>query len=568
MLCLGLCVQAREERARPNVLMIVVDDLNGYLGVMGGHPQARTPHMDRLAGKGVLFRNAHSNVAVCSPSRASFMHGILPTTSGCWGFDPWLKNEVLAGCKTLPEYARDNGYRAFQTGKVLHTPKPGVWNDMGAPSEYGPLAFNGLKAVTHPSCPDTLASLGALDSTFAPLSDVPVVPASDDAPGAVGWWNTKGKKNTRFHYASEEDRDRLTDEKSAAWVKAKLAALEAEQARTPFLIAMGLIRPHTPLVVPQQYYTLFPLDEIQLPKIKDDDTDDLPWGDNSRGRKAFEGLRAGYADPEEGLRRYIQAYLACVAFVDDQVGDVVSALEQSSFNDNTIVILFSDHGYNHGQKDYLFKYCLWEESTRVPLMIKDPRYAATAGSTVDHPVSLVDVFPTLQDLCGWSGSTLLTDKGVPLDGHSLRPFLEDPATTQWAGPEVALSVIASWKSRKPAEQNLSVRSREYRYSRYFPEGEELYDHRADPHEWNNLADDPEYAPVKERLNRQLNRLLVTASDTTAPQPDPQPPPEVTSDNEAWKAKYFGRNPDADMDGDGNLSWPEYHAHKKATNASK
>jgi arylsulfatase A-like enzyme len=152
---------------KPNVLMIVLDDLNNYVGVMGGHPQAKTPNIDKLAGEGILFSNAHSNVPICMPSRASFMNGISPITSGTWGFNNWLKNETLINSKSLPEYVKENGYKAYQTGKVFHNTKKGVWTEMGAIPDYGPMAYNGKKAALHPSCPAAMGVLGPLDATFA-----------------------------------------------------------------------------------------------------------------------------------------------------------------------------------------------------------------------------------------------------------------------------------------------------------------------------------------------------------------------------------------------------------------
>ncbi|MBT4823311.1 MAG: sulfatase, partial [Lentisphaerae bacterium] len=543
----------------PNVLMIVLDDLNDCVGVLGGHPQTHTPNIDRLAGEGVLFTNAHGNVPVCSPSRASFMTGVAPTTSGCWGFENWMQNPILINTKTLGEYAMANGYRALQTSKVLHNSRPNMWTRKGVPVDYGPLAFNGKKTVGHPSCPGTMRFLGALDATFAPLSDVPTVAPSADAPGAVGWWNAKWGKPSPFRYVNEDDRDSMTDEKSAEWLQKAIGELEKEDTETPFFIGFGIIRPHTPLVVPQKYFDMFPLETVQLPHVKSDDTDDLPWGSDSRGRRAFEGLKSGYQDPDEGLRRHTQAYLASVAFADDIVGRALATIENSRFKDNTIVILFSDHGYNLGEKECLWKYNLWEKTTRVPLIIKARRYAANAGKTVGHPVSLIDIYPTIKDLCGWTGATTKNSRGAPLDGHSLRPFLEDPATDTWDGPDVAVTVIASWKSQSPAKQHLSVRSRDFRYTRYHDGSEELYDHRRDPHEWHNLAADPEYTTTKADLKKRMFALI--------PKTTKAPPKTARNEAEAWKDRYFRKYPEADTNQDGILSWPELKHFQKKTGKS-
>jgi len=496
---------------KPNVVMIVLDDLNNYVGVMNGHPQSKTPNIDKLASEGVLFDNAHSNVAVCSPSRASFMNGILPTTSGYWGFGNWLKNETLINSKSIPEYFRENGYKTYQTGKVFHVSKKGVWDEMGAVPEYGPLAYNGTKAVVHPSNPKGMGELGPLDATFTSLANVPKIASSLDTQGFNGWYNTNWRINAPFHYKNEDDRDLLTDEKSAKWFAKKLKTLENENNQIPFLIAVGLIRPHTPLVVPQKYFEMFPLDSVKIPVILENDKRDTKLEENtnkeSRGRMAFRTLVEGYSSKEEALKAYTQAYLASIAFADDMVGEVLQAIENSSYNDDTTIVLFSDHGYNLGQKEYLFKYSLWEESTLVPLIIKDHRFQENADKRVSHPVSLVDIYPTLIDLCELNGSTLLNDKGAQIDGVSLRPFLENPTTTNWQGPDVALSVIASWKSKKAKNQHLSVRSKQYRYIKYYNGSEELYDHRTDPNEWNNLANDAAFTEIKKELKIKLEQLI-------------------------------------------------------------
>lgn len=552
-------VKASADRQdKPNVMMIVLDDMNDWLGVMGGHPQAKTPNMDRLAGEGVLFLNAHANVGVCSPSRASFMSGVHPLTSGCWGFNNPLKNEVLKHTKNLPEFARENGYTAYQTGKVFHHVPGDAWTQKGIKKYHGPMAWDGKKVALHPSCSAAMAELGPLDSTYASLADIPSV------KGYTGWWDSSS--NVPFRYVSDDDRDLMTDEKSVQWFRDRMKTLERNNNAEPFLMAFGIMRPHTPLVVPQNYFDIFPLDEVQLPKIKEDDIDDLPWGDDSRGRQTIEALRAGAEDPELEFKKYVQAYLASVSFADDIVGEALAILDNSRFKGNTVVVLFSDHGYNIGEKEYLWKYNLWEESTRVPLIIRDPRYVENAGKTVDHPVSLIDVFPTLTDLCGMDGDTVKGSAGASVDGHSLRPFLENPRTTEWGGPDAVLSVIASWTSKRPSGQHLSIRTRDWRYSRYHGTGEELYNHRNDPFEWNNLATNPEFCDIKAKLERQLDSML--PKTTPKAEPVKAKPSKGKTTDEQWKDKYFGWHPDADTNKDDELSWSEYKVHKAAQDAKK
>lgn len=505
---LSLLSKAQEQ---PNVVMIVLDDLNDFVGVMGGHPQAKTPNIDKLAAEGVLFNNAHSNVPVCSPSRASFMTGILPTTSGNWGFGNWQKNEISMNSKSIPEYMRSNGYKTFQTGKVFHTTKKGVWDEMGAIADYGPMAFNGKKSTLHPSSPKGMAALGPLDATFASLANVPNIQPTNDTPGYKGWRNTHWKTNSHFHYTDDNNRDLLTDEKSAEWLEKKIKDLQKEESKNPFFISVGFIRPHTPLVVPQKYFDMFPIESVKITTLKEDDIEDTKLAENTnkepRGRKAFRTLTEGYSSKEEALRSYTQAYLASVTFADEMVGKVLKSIEESEFNDNTLVLLFSDHGYSLGEKEYLFKYALWEESTRVPLIIKHPNYKDKAGQIVTHPVSLVDIYPTIKDLCNLKGSTLITEKGAELDGFSLKAFLENSETKNWSGPDEAMSIISSWKTKKPENQHISLRSKDFRFIRYANGAIELYDHRVDKNEWYNLATDTAYKAVKDNFSQKLSTFF-------------------------------------------------------------
>jgi arylsulfatase A-like enzyme len=554
---------------KPNVLMIVLDDLNDYIGVLGGHPQADTPNIDRLARSGVLFTNAHTTVAVCSPSRASFMTGIAPWNSGCWGFDNWMNNPIIKNNKTLGEYAKDNDYTALQTGKVLHTSRPNMWTKKGIPADYGPMAWDGKKNVIHPSNPKAMAELGALDATFAPLSDVPSVPSTDKTSGFTGWHNSGWVGKTAFKYNSAEDRDLLTDEKSAEWLKKTIQELDENPNSKPFFIGYGLIRPHTPLVVPEKYFNLFPVDKIKLPITQENDRDDIGSANlnnsKSRGQRAFDGLVSGYPTKEDALKAYTQAYLASIKFADDQVGVALDAIENSRFKENTIVLLFSDHGYHISEKEELWKYTLWEESTKVPLIIKDPRNSAYAGSQVSHPVSLLDIFPTVKDLCDWNKDHKRNDQGVELDGNSLKPFLLNPETTDWSGPDVAISIQASWKSKSPQKQHLAARSKDYRYIHYSDGSEELYNHKNDKHEWKNLANNPEFDAIKQKLKSKIMKT-VPAKVKNPGSKTVEKVQDADSGASDWKDKYFKLNPEADTNKDGTLTWPEFHAHKKKNKA--
>lgn len=501
-----------EKRPRPNVVMIVIDDLNDYVTGMGGHPQAQTPHMAALAASGVQFRRAYSNNPICAPSRGSLFTGIYPHTSRLIHFGVWYENEVLANSNTLMEYFQAKGYRTMGTGKLMHHHRPQGWDEYGYVANYGPFAFDGKQTVGHPSVPEPFRSIGAVDGSFAPLSDVPSVPKSEKAPGYTGWIDTPNWKVRRpVRYVSETDRDPLPDERCAAWAVERICRMGKEMSEKPFFLAVGFIRPHTPLYAPKRFFDMFPLETVQLPVIKQGDADDTHYKDvftaDQKGPRYFRLLKESYRTVEEGLRNYARAYLACVSFVDEQVGKVVDAVDHSGLANNTIVLLTSDNGYNLGQKDYLFKNSLWEESGRVPLIIRAPG-VARAGGVVEHPVSLIDIYPTLADLCSLEGDTRKNAMGAPPDGKSLRPFLVNPETETWDGPDGALTVIHAQgrSSEKPYEHHYSLRTRRWRYTLYNDGSEELYNHDADPREWTNLAETQSYAEVKAGLKAQLFRM--------------------------------------------------------------
>jgi arylsulfatase A-like enzyme len=487
---------------RPNVLMIVFDDLNDYIGVLKGHPQAKTPHIDRLARSGVLFANAHSSAPICAPSRGSLFTGIHPHRSGYLDFSPWFQNRTLAATPTLMRRLRDTGYTAYGVGKLLHHNRASEWDEFGPAADYGPMAYNGKQYVAHPNMPEPFRSIGPLDGTFSPLSAVPVVPQQPGAPGYTGWRYRKGE--APFRYVNETNRAMLPDEESAQWAMDKIAALDRDSAAKPFFLGVGFIRPHTPLVVPQEWFDRFPADQIILPLILPEDKADCFYeqavGADQRGPLGYRQLVKSYPSLAAALRTYLQGYLASVAFADHQLGRVMEALERSRFATNTVVIMTSDHGYNLCQKDYFFKNSLWEESTRVPLVVRAPGCESAAGAIITHPVSLIDILPTVMDLCG------VTNRG-PADGHSLRPFLTNPSRPEWSGPPVAISVVDSkTASSSNGVYHLSVRSSRWRYVRYADGSEELYDHAVDPHEWENLALVPAYAGVKQEHLRQMRAV--------------------------------------------------------------
>lgn len=422
---------------RPNVLFIAVDDLNDWVGCLGGHPQARTPNLDRLAGEGVLFENAHCQAPICTPSRASILSGRLPSTTGLYFLTPQYREaETLRDTVSLQQHFMAHGYRSLGAGKVFHTnTDPESFHDYGgAMGGFGPL-------------PDKKLSL----PKGHPLWDWGAFP--------------------------ERDED-MPDHKIASWAARRLS----EDHGGPFMLSVGFFRPHVPMYAPQKWFDLHPRDKIILPDARADEYDDVP----RYGRQLSHAAAAPRHDYVVSLGEWehgVQAYLACVSFVDACVGRVLDALRAGPHADNTVVALWGDHGFHLGDKLRWGKRSLWEEATRAPLMIAGP--GVVRGGRCRRPAGMIDLYPTLSDLCG-----LPARPG--LEGRSLRPLLEDPAAP-WDRP--ALTTFGP--------NNHSLRSERHRYIRYADGSEELYDHETDPGEHVNLAG----APGADAVVREMRRWL-------------------------------------------------------------
>ncbi|WP_430810877.1 MULTISPECIES: sulfatase-like hydrolase/transferase [unclassified Carboxylicivirga] len=504
ILLLGLICLGGNAQERMNAVLIVLDDMNDYIGVMGGHPQAKTPNIDQLANEGVFFSNAHANAPICAPSRASFLSGLYPSTTGNFGFARIADNEVLSNSKFIMEYAAENGYETYSTGKIFHRSGDDPSKVKGEKQDQGPYAWDGTNAIGHPSVPEPFRNVGLLNGSFAPLSDVP-----------PGGWRNNITANSAFNYISADERDKMCDEKSADFVKLWIdehETLKAQGSDKPFFMAYGGVKPHTPHVVPQRFFDMYPLDKVMIPEIlKNDLKDTYGHHYSASGFNDYDSLLVSYATAEEGLRRYVQSKLACIAFADSLVGVVHNVIKNSSFANNTTIILCGDNGFHMGEKCRLAKNTLWEESTRIPFILKAPGFNSSAGTVVTHPIGLIDIYPTFKDLCNWSGETKKNTNGAELDGHSLRTFLENPNTMTWSGPNVALESVFNPASEEIGKQNYAVRSKDYRYILYPSGDEELYDLSTDKNEWNNVIFDETYAAIAQELREQLKALVPEVS---------------------------------------------------------
>ena len=450
---------------RPNVLFIAVDDLNDWVGCLGGHPQAKTPNIDGLARDGMLFANAHCAAPLCNPSRTALLFGKRPTTTGVFGNrDDWRTFESLSESESLPAFFRRNGYFTAAAGKIFHANHGG---SQGALTHAEGAPFAGRSGFGQPT-----AWVERFPAKTIQLPMAPVLIGTHRNGIDHHWdWGPIDFKA-----------DVTEDGQTSRWA---VRQLRSEHDR-PFFLAVGIYRPHDPQYAPSEYFDEHPLENVELPRILATDLDDVPEiaKGHTRSRNNYEAMIRKHS----ALRSATQGYLASVTFADAMVGRVLRALAASRYAGNTVVVLFSDHGYLIGEKQKYHKSTLWEESTRVPLIISAP--GITAGGTVSNrAVSLVDIYPTLARLAGLNPRS-------DLDGESLVPLFSDPEAPR----------------RSPAlttrqGQHHAIRTDRWRFIRYGDGSEELYDHESDRAEWNNLAGDPQHADTKRRLAAELDRLL-------------------------------------------------------------
>lgn len=425
---------------QPNVLLISIDDLNDWTGVQGGHPQAQTPNIDRLAARGTLFNNAHCQSPVCNPSRSSLMTGRHPHSSGVYFLSPDLQQApALQGLDTLPERFAKHGYQTLAAGKLFHTRDQRFFQTYGG--NMGGFGPRPKKKISQPH--------------GHPLWDWGAFPDRD------------------------ED---MPDDKIASWAVEQLNAMPKDLEK-PFFMGVGFYRPHVPMFAPKKWFDKFPQDQIQLPLVKENDRDDLsPYAIALTNEKHVSPTHQWMTSAGQ-WQHAVQSYLASVAFADHCLGRVLDALDASEHKDNTIVVLFSDHGFHLGEKQRWAKRTIWENGTRVPVIVAAPGYGA--GQISPKPAQLLDLFPTLLDL-----ANLPRDHSQ--EGHSLVPLLNNPAA-DW--PHIALSSFG--------KGNFAVRSQRYRYIQYLDGSEELYDHQVDPHEWNNLAKDANALAILEAHRKHI-----------------------------------------------------------------
>lgn len=460
---------------KPNVLFIAIDDLNDWVGPLGAHPQAKTPNMDALAARGTTFINAHCQAPLCNPSRTSILTGLRPSTTGVYALAPWFRaSGKWKDTVTLFQAFHAGGYTRISTGKIFHGGYPPKEDRAKEVDVWGP------------------------PGRIQPRPKAKFVQTPDKNP-LVDWGPFPAKDEECF------------DHDIATWAVKEFRQLP----KGPWFFAVGFQHPHVPCYAPQKWFDLYPEDKLVLPEVKANDRDDLPRFASYLHWKLPEP-RLKWLQENRQWKPLVRAYLASVSFADAQVGRVLRALKESGQEKNTIVVLWSDHGWHLGEKGITGKNTLWERATRVPLIVAGPGIAP--GAKCGRPAELLDLYPTLLDLCG-----LPPNKAN--EGISLVPQLMDAKAAR-ARPAVTTHNAG----------NHSVRTETWRYIVYADGSEELYDEVNDPHEWTNLAREPKFAAVKKELTKWV------PARSAAPLPGSQHR-LLTFDNgvPAWEGKPIGPN---------------------------
>ncbi|HSH20202.1 MAG TPA: sulfatase [Draconibacterium sp.] len=448
-------VQTEIQPKHPNVLFIAVDDLNNWLGCMNGHPNTKTPNIDKLASQGVLFTNAHCQAPLCGPSRASIMTGLRPSTSGIYGMidDNKIKsdNPTTDDILFLPEYFKNNGYHTMGIGKLFHSHAPdSVFNESGGRVKgFGPL----------PEKRFVWDGYGTSDRS------------------------KYGRTSTDWGAFPESD-TLMPDHQSADWAIERLN----RDFDKPFFLAVGMLRPHVPLYVPQKWFDLHPQEGLEMTPYKADDLNDVPSvalqiNDLPMMPQTDWAIESG------NWPKIIQAYLACVSFVDYEIGRVLEALQNSKYAENTVIVLWSDHGYRLGEKGTFAKHALWEEATNAPLLFAAPNLPK--GKVMQTPVEMLSIYPTLLELCGLPAYSRN-------EGLSLVPQMTN--SDSGINNEVAITTYGM--------KNHAIRTIDFRYIQYEDGTEELYNHNSDPNEWYNIAGKNENLEIKREIKNYLPSVNV------------------------------------------------------------
>ncbi len=483
---IGPTLQAADAK-RPNVLFLMSDDLNNMLGCYGD-PLAKTTNLDRLAARGVRFDRAYCAFPLCGPSRNALLTGLYPNSTGILA-NAQIFRQTIPSQPSMPQAFRNAGYFAARIGKLYHYNVP---NSVGTNGHDDPASW---ELELNPAGVDRLQEMNQIFSLL---------------PGQYG--------GTLSWLASQKPDAEHTDglmADDAEWVLERCA----KRRDRPFFLALGFFRPHTPYVSPKSYFDLYPEKDMPVVSGVKEDQADIPAAGLGSYKKEQDKLT-------DDLRRQArQAYLASISFMDAQVGRVIAALDRLGLADNTIIVFTSDHGYHMGEHGLWQKMSLFEESARVPLLIVAPG-AAAKGSVAKSPISHIDLFPTLAELCG-------VTPPANIQGQSLVPMLKDPSVAGrgWAitqvmrgGGQARASVTTNVGSEGARFFGYTLRTPRWRYTEWDEgrKGRELYDHDSDPRELTNLVFGAEHAAIVAELSEKIRAATKTTFPESGVTPELKP----------------------------------------------
>ena len=466
---------AREAAPRkPNVLVISIDDLNNWVEYLGGHPQVKTPAMNRLVERGIAFTNAHCSTPLCMPSRTAILTGLSETKTKVYGNGSKFR---VKDYKLLPQYFADHSYVTYGAGKIHHK----KINDemfqqhLTTQQRWSPFESKDVKYTK-----EELPSKGTDEPRHViengPGGKTYVLPfnrmASERYP--------KDPKGESFDWAPFDLPDEaFGDGMVTDWAVKKI---KEHQTDKPFFMMVGYYRPHIPLYAPKKYFDLYPLESIQLPKVLEDDLSDIPEPGKERALSAVTAGTHKHVLKHKQWKHAVQAYLACVSFIDSQIGKLLDHLDNSPYAKNTIIVLYSDHGWHLGEKHAWGKLTGWFHSTNTPFIVCPP--GLKKKSLCHEPVSLVDVYPSLIEMADLAKRDL--------DGVSLVPLLKNPALKTQRVVKTHFQ-----------DGNYALSSNEWRFIHYRDGGEELYNIKKDSLEFENLIGKSEYRSVIEELKKNV-----------------------------------------------------------------
>lgn len=433
---------------KPNVLFIAVDDLNDWNTLYDPGNPIKLPNIKDLAARGAFFTRAYCSSSACNPSRASVMTGTRPHKTGVYGNkSDWRK--ALPNTKTIQQFFMEKGYYVGGAGKIFHHHKDWAFHDNASFDEFLMMKIN------EPYPPEKINDL-----------------------------QEYGSRNTDWGPWPEEI-EKTADYKTSEYAIDFLS----KEHKAPFFLNVGIYKPHSPFFAPQEYFDEYPQVDLVMPELNEEDWKDLPDGASALMAKTkwfWKGMMNAKEEYPNSYREFIQAYQACATFADQMIGNVIKSLDDSPYRDNTIIVLWSDHGFHLGEKQHIEKFALWEKATHVPFIIVAPGQVPP-GTIIENPVDLTTIYPTLVELCGFT-------EPDELDGKSAVPLLKREISQY---PPALTTYLKG---------NHAVRTERWRYIQYNDGSEELYDHENDPKEWYNLAGTGKYSEIINNLKAYMPKL--------------------------------------------------------------